>query len=52
MWMECGGGKGCLRAVVVYCNGAIEQRSGGCNNVVGCCDIPVRVKRGIERGEY
>ena len=52
VWMECGGGKGCLRAVVVYCNGAIEQRSGGCNNVVGCCNIPVRVKRWIERGGY
>ena len=50
--MERGGGKRCSWAVVVYCNGAIEQRSSGCNNVVGCCNVPVRVKRGIERGEY
>ena len=41
--MERGGGKGCLGAVVVYCNGAIEQSGSGCNNVVGCCNIPVRV---------
>ena len=52
VWMKRGGGKGCLWAVVIYCNGAIEQRSSGCNNVVGCCNIPVRVKRWIERGEY
>ena len=50
--MERGGGKWCLGAVVVYCNGAIEQSGSGCNNVVGCCNVPVRVKRGIERGEY
>ena len=50
--MERGGGKWCLGAVVVYCNGAIEQSGSGCNNVVGCCNIAVRVERGIERGEY
>ena len=50
--MKRGGGKGCLGAVVVYCNGAIEQSGSGCNNVVGCCNIAVRVERGIERGEY
>ena len=52
VWVKRGGGKGCLGAVVVYCNGAIEQSGSGCNNVVGCCNIPVRVERGIERGEY
>ena len=31
-------------AVVVYCNGAIEQCGSGCNIAVG-------VERGIERGE-
>ena len=50
--MKRGGGKRCSWAVVVYCNGAIKQRSSGCNNVVGCCNVPVRVKRGIERREY
>ena len=50
VWMKSGGGKGCLWAVVVYFNGGIEQRGSGCDDIVGCCNIPVGVKRGIERG--
>ena len=50
--MKRGGGKGGLWAVAVYCNGAIEQCGSGSNDVVGCCNIPVGMKRGIERGEY
>ena len=51
VWMKRCGGKGGLLAVMVYCDRAIKKCGSGCNYIVGCCNIPVGVERGIERGE-